>query len=318
MSRNGLRRRVAERRPHVPLGAPAVARRDAGGAQVPRRPRRQGRQPGRHGRPTRCRGGDGRPRRRRPFRPATPRRPRGQGVGTAHVGIDAAVPTGVAGIVVDDDGRNCILVAAGANGCLDARPRAGGGGGHPRGPRPLCQLEVPVESTLEAFRLARAAGVRTVLTPAPVRELPEELLRLTDVCVLNEAEAPLAHGGVGRGARRRGPAEVIVTLGERGCLLSGAGGEGAFAAPAVRAVDTTGAGDAFVGALAAGLAGGIPLRHAIPRAAAAAALSVTRAWRPGVLPVAGGGGGVPLDAGRFSLRATPHRPLADSFGLGER
>jgi ribokinase len=136
----------------------------------------------------------------------------------------------------------------------------------------LCQLEVPLEATVEAFRIARAAGVRTVLTPSPVCELPEELLQLTDVCVLNEREAVFLAGPI-----RRGPAEVIVTLGERGCLLSGPEGDAAFAAPFVSAVDTTGAGDAFVGALAAGLAGGVPLRDAIPRAIVAAALSVTRA-----------------------------------------
>jgi ribokinase len=201
---------------------------------------------------------------------------RAQGVGTAHVGLDAAAPTGVAGIVVDDDGRNCILVAAGANGRLTPDLVRGAAGAIRAARVLLCQLEVPVEATLEAFRLARAAGVRTVLTPAPVREVPEELLRLTDLCVLNEAES-LSLGGPAEAIRRRGPAEVIVTLGERGCLLSGPEGDSAFAAPAVAAVDTTGAGDAFVGALAACLAGGIALRDAVPRAVAAAALSVTRA-----------------------------------------
>ena len=175
-----------------------------------------------------------------------------------------------------------ILVAAGANGSLTPDLVRASADAIRRASVLLCQLEVPVEATLEAFRIARAAKVRTILTPAPVREMPEELLRLTDVCVLNETEADSLAGTAGgpevaaAALRRRGPAELIVTLGERGCFLSGSGGDGTFAAPTVTAVDTTGAGDAFVGALAAGLAGGIPLSHAIPRAIAAAALSVTR------------------------------------------
>ena len=205
---------------------------------------------------------------------------RAQGVGTAHVGIDETVSTGVAGIVVDDAGRNCILVAAGANGSLTPDLVRHAAGAIRAARVVLCQLEVPVEATLEAFRLARAAGVRTVLTPAPVRQVPEELMRLTDVCVLNETEAATLMGSAhrpGMELQRRGIAEVIVTLGERGCVLSGPAGESAFAAPVVAAIDTTGAGDAFVGALAVGLAEGMSLRDAIPRATAAAALSVTRA-----------------------------------------
>ena len=207
---------------------------------------------------------------------------REQGVGTAHVGIDATLPTGVAGIFVDDDARNCILVAAGANGSLTPDHVRAAADAIRAARVLLCQLEIPVEATLEAFRIARAAKVRTILTPAPAREVPEELLRLTDICVLNETEADCLIGprletdAVARTLRRRGPAVVIVTLGERGCFLSGPGGEGEFLAPAVEAVDTTGAGDAFVGALAAGLAGGILLGQAIPQAIVVAALSVTR------------------------------------------
>jgi len=89
---------------------------------------------------------------------------------------------------VDDDARNCILVAPGANHSLTpedvgkASARAGAADVL------LCQLEVPLDAVLEAFRLARAAGVKTVLNPAPSRQLPEELLRLTDYCIPNEPE----------------------------------------------------------------------------------------------------------------------------------
>src|SRR5207244_6308435 len=102
--------------------------------------------------------------------------------------LDETRPTGVASIAVDDAARNCILVVPGAN--LGLSPE------HVRQAATairgatvlLCQLEVPQESVLEAFRLARAAGVRTVLNPAPAAVLPDELLRLADVCVPNEPE----------------------------------------------------------------------------------------------------------------------------------
>ena len=207
---------------------------------------------------------------------------REQGVGIEHVGIDSTLPTGVAGILVDDDARNCILVAAGANGSVTPDHVRTAADAIRSAKVLLCQLEIPEEATLEAFRIARAAKVRTILTPAPVRAMSEELLRLTDVCVLNDTEADSLIGTAGepdaiaRALRERGPTVVIITLGERGCYLSGSESDGLFAAPTVTAVDTTGAGDAFVGALAVELAGGGSLRLAIPRAITAAALSVTR------------------------------------------
>ena len=150
----------------------------------------------------------------------------------------------------------------------------------------LCQLETPLETTLEAFRIARAAGVRTILNPAPAKPLPDELLRLTDLCVPNETEAALLTAiatdtpeGAAAAARSlcgRGPRAVIVTLGSRGCLVDEGRGAEHFAARPVAAVDSTGAGDAFLGALAAALAKGIGLREAVPLAGAAATLSVTR------------------------------------------
>jgi ribokinase len=211
---------------------------------------------------------------------------RTNGVDTAFVGIDAERPTGVAAVVVDDEGRNCIVVADGANGGLtpdDVRAAADS----VRAARILlCQLETPLETTLEAFRIARAAGVRTLLNPAPAKPLPDELLRLTDLCVPNETEAalltgiatdtPQAAAAAAQSLRRRGPRAVIVTLGERGCLVDEGGGAEHFAARPVVAVDSTGAGDAFLGALAAALARGISLREALPLAGAAATLSVTR------------------------------------------
>jgi ribokinase len=211
---------------------------------------------------------------------------RREGIDTTHLLIDEARPSGVAAIVVDDDARNCILVVPGAN--LGLSPD------DVRRATPvirdadvlLCQLEVPLETTLEAFRVARAAGVRTVLNPAPAAPLADELLRLTDLCVPNETELESLTGmaaatveeaaAAARELARRGRQAVIVTLGSRGALL--VDGERVEHIPAVpvAAVDPSGAGDAFIGSVAVFLAGGKELGDAARRANAAAALSVTR------------------------------------------
>src|SRR5262245_52915191 len=165
----------------------------------------------------------------------------------------AGQPTGTAAILVDDDAQNCIVVAPGANARLtpadvwDASAVIGGANVL------LCQLEVPRETTLAAFRIASLAGVRTVLNPAPAAKLPMNLLRLTDMMVLNETELELLTGRdeVESGAadlRRLGPGTVVVTLGERGARLHDDGGTTTVGAFPVTAVDTTGAGDAFTAA----------------------------------------------------------------------
>lgn len=158
----------------------------------------------------------------------------------------------------------------------------------------LCQLEVPLDTTLEALRLARAAGVRTVLTPAPAAELTEEFFRLCDLCVPNETEAELLTGrqvkdvGVAEAAavdlRRRGVRSVVVTLGERGALLVDGDGVGHVPAVPVRAVDPTAAGDAFTAALAVFWAEGLALREAARRASAVAALTVTHPGTQAAFP----------------------------------
>jgi ribokinase len=152
----------------------------------------------------------------------------------------------------------------------------------------LCQLEVPLETTREALALARAAGLTTVFNPAPVLPVPDEVLRLADLCVPNETEAERLTGlaepeAAARALQARGARAVLVTLGERGVLVVEKNVE---LVPALRveAVDTTGAGDAFIGGLAIFLAEGLPLRQAASRACAVAALSVTRLGAQAALP----------------------------------
>lgn len=209
-----------------------------------------------------------------------------QGIDTTHVRRDGEHPTGVAAIVVDDAARNCILVVPGANGALTPADVQEAAAAIASAVVLLCQLEVPLDSVLAAFRIARAAGVRTILNPAPAVPLPEELLRLTDVCIPNEPELEALTGlptalatdvmAAALALRGRGPRAVLVTLGERGALLLEQDHAEHVPAVSVAAVDPTGAGDAFIGSLAVFWAEGRSLAEAARLATRAAALSVTR------------------------------------------
>jgi ribokinase len=211
---------------------------------------------------------------------------RAHGVDTTHVGTDPDRPTGAASIVVDDAARNCILVVPGANLALAPDHVCAAAPALQRAELLLCQLEVPVEAVAEAMRLARAAGVRTVLNPAPAAEVTDELLALADLCVPNETEAELLTGqsvtslagaaAAGWDLVRRGAKTVIVTLGGEGSLIVDQAGAVHVPPFPVRAVDPTGAGDAFIGALGVFLGRGELLPDAARRASAVAALAVSR------------------------------------------
>ncbi|WP_329115900.1 ribokinase [Streptomyces sp. NBC_01465] len=199
-----------------------------------------------------------------------------------------AGPSGTAHIVVDDDGGNAIVVVPGANAALtaltaedEARIAASGA--------LLLQLEVPMEGVIAGARAARAHGVTTVLTPAPARPLPPELLALTDLLVPNEHEAETltGHSDPHRAAAAlldQVPA-VVITLGASGSLYAARSTE-PFVVPALRvaAVDTTAAGDTFVGALAVAAGEGRPMHEAMAWASAASALSVQRPGASASMP----------------------------------
>jgi ribokinase len=211
---------------------------------------------------------------------------RDNGIDTARVLIDAERPTGVASIVVDDAARNSIIVVPGAN--LGLRPQDvhAAADAIESADVLLCQLEVPIETVAETLRIARAAKVTTILNPAPAVTLPDELLALADFCVPNESEIELLTGNPATTVEeaaaaawellRRGPRTLVVTLGERGALIAEATAAEHVPAPQVEAIDSSGAGDAFIGALGVFLAEGTPLNEAVRRANRAAALSVTR------------------------------------------
>ena len=219
---------------------------------------------------------------------------RNQGINTTHVRIDTTNSTGVASIVVDDEAQNCIIVVPGANGRLLPEDIRASAPAIQTADVLLCQLEVPMETILEAFRLAKAAKVLTILNPAPAMTLPDELLALADLCVPNETELELLTGqtletldeitAAGQALRKRGPQTVIVTLGERGALLIQEQTAELVPAVPVTAVDPTGAGDAFIGSLAVFLTEGLTMGEAVPLANKAAALSVTRTGTQSAFP----------------------------------
>src|SRR4051794_41258012 len=178
--------------------------------------------------------------------------------------------TGVALIAVDGGGRNQLAVASGANARVDAAIAAA----IPIEAGDVCLLgfEVPDTAIVAAARAATRAGARIVLNPAPARPLPDELRGLRSVATPNADEARTLGGAGAIAAHTGGP--VIVTEGADGAVLRDGATEIRLPAPAVDVVDTTGAGDAFNGVLAAGLAAGLDLRTAAGRAVEAASASV--------------------------------------------
>jgi ribokinase len=198
---------------------------------------------------------------------------------------DAAV-TGVAPIFVDDEAQNCIVIVPGENGALTPDDVQGARAAIEAADILVCQLEIPIATVMAAFAIARAANVTTLLNPAPAAALPDRLWRVTDIVVPNETEAELLTGialtgdaeaeAAARVLLARGARGVILTLGGRGSLVIDADTCTRIAPVRVDAVDTTGAGDAYVGTLAMCLAAGRTLVGAARCANLIAALSVTR------------------------------------------
>ena len=209
------------------------------------------------------------------------------GVNTDHLRTTEG-PSGTAHIVVDDEGGNAIVVIPAANGTVDHLV-PGDEGLIASADALLLQLEVPLAAVVAGARAARAHGVRTILTPAPAQPLPPELLAATDLLIPNEHEATAL---TGRTDPRDAAAalldqvpEVVVTLGAAGSLYAARGADPfTVPAPRVTAVDSTGAGDTFVGALAVALGEDRPMREALAWAAAAAALSVQREGASASMP----------------------------------
>jgi len=208
------------------------------------------------------------------------------GIDTSYVRTVDGVATGVALITVDDAGANTIVLSPGANAALDPTDVAAAETVIAGASVLLCQLETPLATVAAAVDIAVRHGVPVVLNPAPAMPLPATLLRRVDLLVPNETEAAVLAGtpvldvASARAAAgallAQGAARVLVTLGANGAWLAEPGGGRHFPAPKVRAIDTTAAGDTFIGGLAAVLASGASLPDAIDFGQRAAALSVTR------------------------------------------
>ncbi|MFI6431988.1 ribokinase [Rhodococcus oryzae] len=193
----------------------------------------------------------------------------GAGVDTSLL-REAEGPSGVAVISVDDSGENSIVVVSGANATL-REPTDAELGAIADADLLLSQLELPLAAVTAGARHARANGTTVILNPSPAAPLPDELIACVDVLVVNETEA----AQLGAATLARVP-DVVTTLGARGATLRGAGGLRLRSEPpAVEVVDTTGAGDAFAGTLAASWHLGREV--ALARACAAGALATTRA-----------------------------------------
>jgi ribokinase len=176
------------------------------------------------------------------------------------------VPTGRALIIVDNLGENSIVVIAGANATvMDVNV--------PSATVVLAQLEIPVDTVADALVFARAAGSIVVLNPAPAAPLPPELIAACDVIVPNQHELTLLGGATALLAA--GCGTVVVTLGGAGAEIHTPSGVTRIPAFDVEVVDTTGAGDAFCGSLAARLAAGDEVGDAARWATAAGALATT-------------------------------------------
>lgn len=213
--------------------------------------------------------------------------------GLAADGIDvngvlqtSAVGTGVAMILVEDIGQNRIVLAAGANGALtpddiDAQTALIGGAA-----MVVLQLEVPMPVVERAIAIAHSAGVPVLLNPGPAKPLAEPLWSQIDLLIPNESEAELLSGiavtdaasayTAARVFRQRGVKCVLITLGANGVAVIDDAGERHLPAHVVKAVDTTAAGDTFIGGLTAGLVEGMAMDEAVALGQRASALCVTR------------------------------------------
>jgi len=219
---------------------------------------------------------------------------RAAGVDTAGVLVGGA-PTGVALITVDPSGDNSIVVSPGANGRLTPADVRAAGDLFRASRVVSTQLEIPLETVLEVARNL-APGTRLVLNPSPPQPLPAEVLAACDPLIVNEHEAKVILGDTaGAGDRpedwarlllEKGPRSVVVTLGGEGALVASPEGVARVPSVKVRAVDTTGAGDAFTAALAWRLGAGEPLAEAAAYAARVGAVTVTREGAQASYPTA--------------------------------
>jgi ribokinase len=208
------------------------------------------------------------------------------GIDTKHVQVVDDAPTGVAPIFVEPNGQNRIIVVKGANDRLTAADVDAAAADLRGVDAIILQFEIPLNTIYHTIRFARTHHIRCIVNPAPA--VPADLAELVgaDLFIPNETEAEQLTGQAVRSEAdaaacaaallRSGFRRVVLTLGARGSLVADAAGHTHVPAFPVASIDTSGAGDAFIGSLAVFLAEGVPEREAISRANLYAALSTTR------------------------------------------
>jgi ribokinase len=217
-----------------------------------------------------------------------------EGIDLTHLATVSHMATGVAMIAIDAQGQNTIVLSEGANSSVTAQQVEAAESIIKSADVLLCQLETPLPAVARAIEMAHAHGVPALLNPAPARPLENGLLARIAYLLPNEIEAallagmPVTQADEARRAAQHlqdaGARRVLVTLGARGVLI--ADEQGAFLQPAVTVpvVDTTGAGDTFVGCFAVAIAEGRAVAEAVREAQCAAALKVTRLGAQTAIP----------------------------------
>ncbi|WP_136063372.1 ribokinase [Pontiella sulfatireligans] len=208
------------------------------------------------------------------------------GINTDYIATDPEQPSGVATIMVDNQGENCIAVASGANNALRPEDVDNAMEQIEGADVLLMQLETPIETVEYAAKLGHDKGKTVILNPAPAQVLSDELLARLDVITPNETEAEILTGTqvetledaqkAAQVLRERDVGTVIITLGAQGAFVLSDSFSGLVPVRKVNVVDTTAAGDTFNGALAVGMARGMDIEAAVAYANKAAAVSVTR------------------------------------------
>ena len=220
------------------------------------------------------------------FGPATIKNFESLGIDASHVRIAEGISTGVAPIFVDPSGQNRILVIKGANETLSPQDVDAAAPLLRRADTILLQFEIPLSTVYHTIHFAKSNGIRCIVNPAPAQPPEFKELALADYVVPNESEAEMITGipvhsiedakKCAEHLLARGLSHVIITLGERGSLLAISKGMALIPAFKVDPIDSTGAGDAFIGSFAVFLAEGLGDKEALTRASLYAALSTTK------------------------------------------
>jgi ribokinase len=220
------------------------------------------------------------------FGPATIANFQLQGIDATHVRIAEGVSSGVAPIFVEPGGQNRIIVVKGANDTLSPEDVDAAAPLLSKADTIVMQFEIPLPTVYHTVRFAASRGIRCIVNPAPAQTVDFKQLSGADYFIPNESEAELITGmpvhsleeakNCANFLLQQGIKRVVLTLGERGSLLAGLEGTELIPAFKVDAIDTTGAGDAFIGSFAVFLGEGLPEKEALTRANLYAALSTTK------------------------------------------